>query len=70
MRWIILPGLEDELENLYRDNKGAWLDTTAVDQIESAGGYYQEWLDHHAQPGARYELIKPGYRIRFLKLVP
>jgi len=65
-----LAGIEGELDDLYRDNKRAWLDTTAVDQIESAGGNYQEWLDHHAQPGAHYELIKPGYRIRFLKLVP
>ena len=65
-----LASLEEELESLYRDNTGAWLDTTAVDQFESAGGYYQEWLDQHTQPGARYELIKPGYRIRFLKLVP
>ncbi len=65
-----LAGLEEELESLYRDNKGAWLDTTAVDQIESAGGYSQEWLDRHTQPGIRYELIKPGYRMSFLKLVP
>ncbi len=65
---MIFPGLEEELESLQRDDKGAWLDTTAVDQIESAGA--QEWLDHHTQPDIRYELIKPGYRIRFLKLVP
>jgi hypothetical protein len=65
-----LASLEEELESLHLNNKGAWLDTTAVDQIESAGGGSREWLERHSQPGARYQLIKPGYRMRFLKLVP
>jgi len=65
-----LTGLEKELQSLYQDKKEAWLDTTAADQMASSGEYHQAWLDRHTQPGVRYELIKPGYRMRFLKLVP
>lgn len=47
--------------------KGAWLETTAIDQITAtpAGA---EWLKTHARKESLRELKSEGYRIRFIQI--
>lgn len=64
-----LETLEMEITNSLISGGTVWLETTAIDQVNSTfeGA---EWLDHHTTPESWRELNDSAYRIRFVNLKP
>jgi hypothetical protein len=60
---------EDELEEIYRNAGTAWVETSALDYLQSSPEG-AKWLAEHIREGRCYELVNHAYRIRFIQLFP
>jgi hypothetical protein len=60
---------EEELSGIYRRGGAAWLDVSALDRMHSSpeGSL---WLAEHSTGGRRAELLKGGFRIIFVQILP
>ena len=69
--WVQITSgeLTRQLDQLPRTPRGAWLETTLVDQLE-ATPEGKAWLERHAILRSDCELVNQKFRIRFYQLKP
>jgi hypothetical protein len=60
---------EEELSGIYGRGGAAWLDASALDRMRSSPEG-SRWLAEHGTGGRRAELVKGGYRIIFVQVLP
>lgn len=61
--------MEDELRDLESRGQSAWLETSALDLLQSSPGG-PEWLQLHTIGQPKYELVEHAYRIIFFRMTP
>jgi hypothetical protein len=69
LRTNSLASLENELANIGRRGGTAWLETTAIDNLNSTTEGAR-WLDTHAIKESSKELNDSAYKIRFVQVRP
>ena len=71
-RWLLRPAsfeaLETEVKNITSNGGTVWLETTAIDQLNSTSEGTL-WLEGHTKMESWRQLNDRGYRIRFVQLV-
>jgi hypothetical protein len=61
--------LEDEIRSVYLSGGSVWLETTALDEIQTnAEG--RQWLSSHAETRCRKELSAKGYSMTYQQIFP
>ena len=70
-KWIQLkqPITMIDLTGSYSAGWTVWLETTAIDRVNSLPGG-TEWLKIHEKPNSRRALEDKGFRIEFVQIVP
>ncbi|MFH0879107.1 MAG: hypothetical protein V2A34_05295, partial [Lentisphaerota bacterium] len=64
-----LSELESQWSRIQEAGGNIWLDTTALERIQSlAEG--KQWLSEHTVRNSRQEFVSRGYRIVFQQVVP
>jgi hypothetical protein len=58
---------EDELQGIYRQGGAVWMDTSALDQLQSSPEG-SRWLAEHTRDGRKAELVNKAYRINFVQI--
>ncbi len=60
---------EETLREVYRQGGAAWVDASALDDMQSSPEG-SRWLAEHSVGGRRAELVGGGYRIIFVQVMP
>jgi hypothetical protein len=69
LRTNSLASLNSELADIYSKGGNAWLETTAIDNLNSTAEGAR-WLDTHARKESWKELNDSAYKIRFVQVRP
>src|SRR5262249_23953988 len=59
----------NDLKSLYSEGWTVWLETTAMDRVNSTPEG-AAWLKAHEKPNSRHALEDKGFRIEFVQVLP
>jgi hypothetical protein len=66
---ITTAELETELQNIYANGNTVWVETTAIDKLNSAPETAQ-WLKENLNEQRKFKLTDPAYNMKIYQILP